>query len=148
MADSSSTSLMQLVVLCPFSYPFEKPPLQLLCLVVAQMHSLICTFPSLCWENNSYRICLLQQANHWNVNVVSSMAQGTLSVQEDQPRTRSTKGHWWNNFAVADPVSRLPASVNELATWGKSHEHPSQLQEGSRYIAVGSVDMLPNKGSD
>ena len=48
MADSSSTRLMQLVVLRPFSYPIEKAPLQLLCLVVTLMYYLvICTFLSL-----------------------------------------------------------------------------------------------------
>jgi len=44
MADSSSTRLMQLVVMCPFSYPVEKPPLQLLCLVVTLMHYLSALF--------------------------------------------------------------------------------------------------------
>lgn len=148
MADSSSTRLMQLVILCPSSYPIEKPPLQLLCLVVSLMHSLVIyTFPSLCWENNGYRTCLLQQANHWNVHVVSSMTQGTLSVQEDQPRTSSTKGYWWNNSAVADPVLRLPASMNSQP--GASHTSILfSFRNGVRVLQLDLWTCFLRKGSD
>ena len=50
----------------------------------------------------------------------SGNSSSSWLLREDGPRASSTKGRWRSNSVGADPVSRVPASVNELVP-GVSH---------------------------
>lgn len=148
-ADSSGTMLMQLVVLYPFSYSTEIPFLQLwawlLLWHITRLYALFFLYAEKI-------IAVIGRVSCDKLTIVnckcsffhdSGNSFSSRLLREDQAWASSTKGHLWNNSAVADP-----ASVNEFAIQGESCKYPSQPQGKSTYIALGSVDMFSNKGWD